>query len=248
MSLSLAAPADNPQGLALLERFDGMAGLRYALAGLARRDEEWAGYPMPLADLPLVIEPTYPRAAKIMEVTRSRDHDDPEMPANVRVRNSFWSWHYRQHITVFERDGKIRWAPSGVTNRLDLELATLGASDAWGIEQEHNALNLLASMLKHRQFKQYLLTGMFAERSARSGVHYLFRKLRPTLAFTAREERMRIMCALCLHPIGYYEGSWAGAMTPTDDVVAHLSLMRGDEAMFWRRANQHPAYVREAGI
>lgn len=40
----------------------------------------------------------------------------------------------------------------------------------------------------------------------------------------------------------------AGAMCPTDDVIAHLSLMRGDEKMFWRRCNQHPAYRPEAGL
>ena len=57
-----------------------------------------------------------------------------------------------------------------------------------------------------------------------------------------------ILCAMCLHPIGYYAGSWAGAMCPTDDVLAHLMLMRGDEKMFWRRANQHAAYLPEAGL
>jgi hypothetical protein len=51
-----------------------------------------------------------------------------------------------------------------------------------------------------------------------------------------------------MHPIAYYHGSWAGAMCPTDDVIAHLSLMRGDEAMFWKRSTQHPAYRPEAGL
>jgi hypothetical protein len=37
-------------------------------------------------------------------------------------------------------------------------------------------------------------------------------------------------------------------MCPTDDVIAHLALMRGDEAMFWRRCNQHPPYRPEAGL
>ena len=43
-------------------------------------------------------------------------------------------------------------------------------------------------------------------------------------------------------------GSWAGAMVPTDDVIAHLSLMRGDEHMFWKRCNQHPSWRPEAGL
>jgi hypothetical protein len=37
-------------------------------------------------------------------------------------------------------------------------------------------------------------------------------------------------------------------MCPTDDVIAHLMLMRGDEAMFWRRCNQHAAHLPEAGL
>lgn len=40
----------------------------------------------------------------------------------------------------------------------------------------------------------------------------------------------------------------AGAMCPTDDVIAHLMLMRGDEVDFWHRSNQHPAHRHEAGL
>jgi hypothetical protein len=37
-------------------------------------------------------------------------------------------------------------------------------------------------------------------------------------------------------------------MCPTDDVIAHLQLMRGDERMFWKRSNQHPSWRPEAGL
>jgi hypothetical protein len=57
-----------------------------------------------------------------------------------------------------------------------------------------------------------------------------------------------VLAALCQHPIGYYEGTWAGSMCPTDDVVAMLMLMRGDEPMFWKRSNQHPPWAPEAGL
>jgi hypothetical protein len=57
-----------------------------------------------------------------------------------------------------------------------------------------------------------------------------------------------VRCTLCLHPIGYYANSWAGAMCPTDDVIAHLMMMRADEPMFWRKANQHPPHRPEAGL
>lgn len=221
-----------------------MAGLRNGLRKVAERDNEWAGVPMPMSGCPLVIEPTYPRAQALMEIGKK-----PEEPGErVTLRNRFWSWRYRTDILVWEEGGKSVHAPASPTNRLALELATLDASNAWGIEQESNAVQTLGTLVRHRIFKQYMLTGMFLEKSERSGVHYLFRRLRPTLAITMKGDGARILCALCLHPIAYYEGSWAGAMTPTDDVIAHLMLMRGDEHMLWRRANQHAAYRREAGI
>jgi hypothetical protein len=129
-------------------------------------------------------------------------------------------------------------------------LSTLGASDAWGLEQEHNAVQTLGTLIRHRQLKQYLLTGMFLEKSKRSHVSYLFRRLRPTIAISTRNgtANAKALCALCLHPIAYYDGSWAGAMTPTDDVIAALMLMRGDEHMLWKRANQHPISRKDAGV
>ena len=199
---------------------------------------------MPMEGTRLVIEPTYPKAAELMAIRATADAaEDP-----IKIRNKFWSWSRRTDIVVWEEDGKSVCSVAAYPNNLGMQLDTLNAADAWGIEQESNAVHTLAGLLKHRQFKQYLMTGMFMERSARSGVHYLFRKLRPTIAITMRTGEMRILCALCLHPIGYYAGSWAGAMTPTDDVIAHLMLMRGDEPMFWRRANQHAPWRHEAGI
>lgn len=59
---------------------------------------------------------------------------------------------------------------------------------------------------------------------------------------------MRILACLCLHPLGYYRGSWSGAMVPTDDVIAHLLMVRGDEHDFWRKANQHRPDAPEAGL
>ena len=124
----------------------------------------------------------------------------------------------------------------------------MGCSDVWGIEQEHNAVQLLGTLIRHRQLKQYLLTGMFLERSERSGVHYCFRRLRPTIACREHEGQMRILAALCLHPIGYYEGTWSGAMCPTEDVIGHLMLMRGDEHMLWKRSNQIAPWQPQAGL
>ena len=234
------------RAVSLFNALDGYAGLRNGLRTLANDREEWAGYPLPLGDgYPLVVEPTYPRAEQIMAIGRKPPE---EIPEGTKIRNTFWSWRWRTEVVIWEENGKIEWGPLGTSNQLGMLLNTLGASDAWGIEQEAAAVQTLGTLIRHRQFKQYLQTGMFMERSPRSHVSYLFRRLRPTIAISSNSGTAKALCALCLHPIGYYDGSWAGAMTPTDDVIAHLSLMRGDEAMLWRRANQHPSYRKEAGI
>lgn len=235
------------RGIALLERFDGMAGMRNGIRRIAAATNEWAGIPMPLETHDLVIEPTYPRAEALMGINAGPAEVEP---SDIKLRNSFWSWRYRGWVHIYEKAGKVTYGIAPAGNACDKMIMTLGASDAWGIEQEKNAVDTLGTLLRHRQFKQYLLTGMFLERSARSGLHYLFRRLRPTVAMTTNGKggAMRALCALCLHPIGYYANTWAGAMTPTDDVVAHLMLMRGDEHMFWRRANQHPVWDPNAGM
>lgn len=205
---------------------------------------DWAGIPMPLADEQLIVEPSYPYAAAFNR------QPDPADDDGWRLRNSWYSRRHRCDILIMEREGVISWGKVPGHNHISHDLATLGCSAAWGIEQEGRAVQLLGTMLRHHAFKQYLLTGMFIETSARSGVTYIFRKLRPTIALAAggRDKGMRMLCALCMHPIAYYANSWAGAMCPTDDVIAHLALMRGDEAMFWRRCNQHPPHRPEAGL
>lgn len=241
-----------------LESFDGMAGMRNALRQLARERDHWAGIPLPLEGERLVIEPSYPYAdlAKIgpPEATPAADR------AGWTIRSHFWSTLRSSEVYILTKpDGTLTWGLVPGVHHLDHDLHTLGCADAWGIEQEQKALMLLGTLIRHRQFKQYLLTGMFMESSTRSGVHYLFRRLKPTVAITGRdpirigprshrEPGLRILASLCLHPIGFYEGSWAGSLCPTDDVIAHLMLMRGDEAMFWRRANQHAPFTPAAGL
>lgn len=204
---------------------------------------------MPLADQKLVIEPNYPGGVELAKI--GRDEGDP-LPDGVTLRNNFWSNRLRAEVYIWnEPDGSVRWNALPVPHGFTMLVQTLGCSEAWGIEQEHRALMLLGTLLPHRHFKQYLLTGMFLETSPRSGLTYLFRKLRPTVVIDARDsgaKASRILCCLCLHPIAYYSDTWAGAMTPTDEVVGHLMLMRGDEPLFWRRANQHPPDRPQAGL
>lgn len=245
-SLYRDLPADK---VALLNRVDGFSGLRNGLRMIARERGDWAGIPMPISGMRLVIEPHHPKAAELAEIGAPPEPEEADDDLKgAKERNRFWCLKKNGEVIIFEMaDGKIDWGVHR-SDALTMALEALRAADAWGIEQEGRAVQLLGTLLPHRQFKNYLLTGMFMEASKRSGVHYLFRRLRPTVAITTRNDRVKILCALCLHPIAYYSGSWAGAMTPTDDVVAHLMLMRGDEHMFWRRANQHAPWRQEAGL
>jgi hypothetical protein len=228
-----------------LERFDSHAQVRNNLRSLASLRDQWCGLPMPLEDSDLTVDPRYPLA----HVFKPKEQVTDEYDTACKMRNTFYSHHKRRDILIWsEADGKIEWGTSGGVHHFTQDLETMGASVAWGIEQESAAIQLLATMIPHHAFKKYLLTGMFLERSERSGVFYVFRRLKPTVATSGATGDMKIIAVLCMHPIAYYSGTWAGAMCPTDDVIAHLSLMRGDEALYWRRCNQHPAYRPEAGL
>lgn len=242
-------PSPDPQVAkrALLNSLDGFAQFRDDISRVAIDVKEWAGIPMPLDGANLIVEPKYPRAQQLMAIS-----DSPQLAeVGIKLRNTWWSDRLRGQVYIYEDEGKLAWAVDLKPHVFNHSLQVLGCAYAWGIEQEAAALQLLATLIPHHAFKHYLLTGMFLESSKRSGLTYLFRKLRPTVVVDCRDKTAtssRILCALCLHPIAYYAGSWAGAMTPTDDVVAHLMLMRGDEKLYWRRANQHGPSHPEAGL
>lgn len=238
--------------LQAVRAFDDLVPTRDALAEIAGMAGEWAGLPMPLEGERLVVEPSYPWARLF-----DPPADGPSEDEGWSLRNEWYSRHHRCQILIMnDPDGRIVHGKMPAFHHIGYDMRTLGCSVAWGIEQEGKAVRLLASMLRHTQFKQYLLTGMFLERSSRSNVMYLFRKLKPTIALSpgisrdweASDSGVRILAALCMHPIAYYADSWAGAMCPTDDVIAHLTLMRGDEHLYWRRCNQHPPNRPEAGL
>jgi hypothetical protein len=231
--------------------------LRRALTQLGFERGEYAGIPVPLEGTTVVMDPTYPWA-KAWETINASTNPPPTGPHwtdHYETVNIFYSHKKRCDVVVLrhKQTGMTEFRLKPAVHSLKQAMATLFASDVWGVDQEQRALQTLAGMLRHRQFKQYLLSGIFLESSPRSHIPYLFRRLRPTVALNAvrpgdPDGQARVLTTLCMHPIAYYEGSWAGAMCPTDDVIAHLSLMRGDEPMFWKRCNQHPAYRPEAGL
>jgi len=234
-------------------------GVRQALRCIALEREQWAGIPMPLDGKRLVVEPRFPNAKALMQlggIEAPQRQDRPDYAHTcaagdvepMQVRNRFWSAHKTSEIVVVETSRGITWGMQPGVHHLNLDIETMTCAEAWGWEQEARAIDLLERLIPELQMRRYMMTGMFVERSRRSGVLYIFRRLRPTVALSDRDGKVRVLACLCLHPIGYYAGSWGGAMVPTDDVVAHLMLMRGDEAAFWRRSSQHPPWRPEAGL
>jgi hypothetical protein len=234
---------------------DEALGRRYA--DQAGALGEWAGVPLPVSRAYLVMEPRYPFTG--IETSRGFLSFQPPAPQpgvatgdEDRVYNRWYSRRLGRVVSIRGDDTRRRAViePRPEEHRLDMAFTTMKVAGGWSPRAERRAREKLLTLISPGHARSYELTGGFLERSPRSGVVYLFRKLRPTVALrhVAAEDRIRVLAALCLHPVGYYEGSWAGAMTPTDDVIAHLLMMRGCEPRFWARAVQHPIWDPAGGI
>lgn len=237
---------------------------------LAEHVGDWAGIPMPLDGFDVRLQDRHPHKAAFEKIlnkapaaaadprfkeTHSPSADDAQA---VRVRNTWYSWRRACQVTLYEEAGVIKahldpWRRGA--ERLTYWLSTMGASQAWSYDAELEARRKLATMIKPHLMEMYELTGSFFETSKQSGVSYVLRRARPTVAMVpirrgpgSDDLPMKVLAVLCLHPLAYYAGTWAGAMVPTDDVIAHLLMIRGDEHGFWRRANQHNLDSAEAGL
>lgn len=235
----------NPQQLSLSQEAqeDNFKSIREAIDYISIKRREIAGLPVPIPGERLIIESSHPYAPVYNQMELQANFE--ELP---NKRNRFYSSKLRSDVVIWE-EGGIRWGIIPQIHSISKVIRTAACSVAWSIEAEDKALKFLSTLIPPYLYKIYYLTGIFIETSIRSGVTYIFRKLRPTIACKPDEkDEMRILSCLCLHPIGYYADSWAGSMCPTDDVIAHLLMMRGDEHMFWKRANQIPAYMAAAGL
>jgi hypothetical protein len=149
---------------------------------------------------------------------------------------------------VFLRKTRVR---SSTKDRIRHVFATIDQAPRVIMQAEKIAQRKLRELVQPEVYDQYMLTGAIIV-AGRSGLNYLIRRYRPTLAMDDRTGR--ILCALCLHPLGYFSGTWAGALPPTDEVVAHLLMIRGKaqkgegEHFFWRKANQIPIDEPNSGV
>lgn len=233
----------------LAPQMPSMDQLRGKLKTLADERGDWAGIPMILGDLDLVLEPKYPYQ---FHLDRNCNIDETASGNWVQVVNRWWSERYRCHVCLCKDDQGKRSVQLQAWNGGMMVLNTIGASRAWSFQAEVKAQQKLKELVTPHIFEMYIMTGSFLETSKRSGITYIFRRLRPTVALSnghkGKDVDLKILCTLCAHSIGYYKNTWGGAMTPTDDVVSHLLWMRGDEPKFWQQSNQHPANQPQSGL
>lgn len=214
--------------------------IRRKLGVLAKSRGEWAGIPLPVTEAPLVVAKRHPMSHLngVQLEQEPRQTDDEQ---GLEFVNEWYDPKRRVEVIVFRDQGKLCHAvlSRGPGKRAGMLLHCIGVSQTMDIEAERRAMKTLRELIPKHLADAYEMTGTFLESSKRSGVVYLFRRLATTIAFRPDNEGSRVLAALCLHPLAYYEGLPMGVMVPTDDVIAHLVLMRTDEHLFWRKANQH---------
>lgn len=230
----------------------------HALQQVAWDQGHFEGVPAP-AGRTMTLAEGHPLKAQLEAAIRSQAEvrefacSTTDVDETISLRNQWYSPRLRRHVFIYNEAGCVRWCLSEPFDmdghhRLRLAMETIVCGTEWDLDAEFAALTRLKQATTDHQFKLYMLTGTFGETSKASGAFYVFRRLRPTLVLKEWHGRMNFLAALCLHPLGYHDDTFAGAMVPTDDVLAHLWLMRGDEHLFWRRSNQHQLFEREAGV
>jgi hypothetical protein len=215
-----------------LETQEKWGQFQEAFRKLANAADEYAGLPMPVDGEELIVHPSY-RFASVVNKKPVEGSDEDFV-------NTWQSRRAGGQVYVYRVNGKSRVAfLPGKGFEIERILRTYGLQCVWDLQAERRALDKLGDLVENHKFRGYMLTGTFIESSKRSGVTYIFRRLRPTIALSSNGGEVKFLAALCLHPIGYYNESYAGAMVPTDEVIAHLVMMRGDEVAFWKYSNQH---------
>lgn len=176
--------------------------------------------------------------------------------ARVRVRNS-WSVLGDREICVIQTDEGPYALPqhhAGIRLRKIMDSLGLRQGCQQTAAAEMRAVESLKQRIGPNRWDMYVLSGAFAEKSERSDVHYIFRKGLPTIAFSYHSgyggdySKAKVLACLCLHPMGYYQGSHVGLMVPTDEVICHLLMMRADEHNYWKSCGQWSASDSRSGI
>lgn len=211
------------------------------------------GAPVPIEGFQLVVAKRFPNRQayeNINEVTFSDPHRDKQVvdPSEIVVN------HFERtdaDYFIIRQDGKTRMERYPIDRtklawQYAMRTATVGLE--WDAEAEVKAHSKLKELIGTARINRYICSGIVMETSKRSNITYLFRRGKPTIAHSNWKGILRPIAALCLHGIGYYHQTFAGAMVPTDDLICHLLLMRADEHRYWRNCNIHKIEAVESGI
>ncbi len=238
------------------------------MRNLAIEREHYFGYPLPCDTAKLMLSDRFPypdlatmggdgdvgqgdiyRHSKLMEQAFEQVARD----GDCEVVN-LWVDSRGREVYLYRSPGSDKTKHVVVPNvfalrRASMSIKTFCCQTQISAEAELKAMQKLSELIPKHLFDLYVVNGSFIETSARSGILYNFRKNKPTVAYISRgSEPVRPLVCLCWHGIGYYARTWAGAMAPTDDVISHLLMMRGDERRYWGTCNQHPIDSLEGGL
>lgn len=146
-------------------------------------------------------------------------------------------------INTYRVGGRARYARLYTDTEHQVMQATKDiAKRAWCAGVEDKAQRKLKAMATLDEYEEYMLTGDITVIGKQTKLMYVIRRLRPTLIYRNRDNELqttRCLGALCMHPVGYYDGTWAGVLCPTDDVMAHLLMIKTDEKEFWNKSVFH---------
>lgn len=175
------------------------------------------------------------------ELNRFTEHSQRLAKRGYTIRNAWEQLGDRSVSVVNTTEGPMalwqyhagnrgrKWI-DGLAARMDSPLTA---------EAEERAIALLKTKITDSQYRCYLLNNAFVEQSKRSEIFYFFRKGLPVVALSYHGyPEGRIIACLCLHPYGYFEATHAGVMTPTDEVISQVLLMRANEKKFWGKSGQ----------
>lgn len=205
----------------------GWDEVRRRFNAIATSQGEWAGVPVPVADFRPVLAGDQQRVAQIW-------------PRRLPQEGRHNSWRVNRAYSVYlwEREGRtVGLAMNYWAQRLDAIFDTMAARRAVLPDAELVAFMKLLDHLNDGQARDYVVSNMFVERG-RSGLLYVFRRGLPVLTFRTTDDEVQPRAALCLHPLAFYEGTHAGALPPSDELLALLLMLRADEPFLWRKANQ----------
>lgn len=228
---------------------------------IAEESGEWCGAPVPIDSYPLSIAKGY--VFQGLDGVKFGEDDAYETAVSavteavedkLKIINSWYCPQRGGEVVVYELNGVRKFFIDydfldRTAKALRRHLAAFEVANVQDYKAELKAMEKLQEMLNPAMFASYVLHGTFLETSKRSKVTYMFRKSRPTIALGwGTTGEMKFLAGLCLHPIGYYEGTFLGCMVPTDEIISHLVMMRAREDFFWRKANHHPIYAWQVGL